>query len=198
MKTQIILSSLLLLQACANINEPPAALAPSPEFAPVYPLSSNVTRPVTGGIYSLTSSDDGMTFTLDPGIRISNAALGVRQLAQLADLAVVGAVDLHAGDIGAVGTGQQHGVALGVLELDHTGLHAILVLDHLVGDHVGRIKLHLAGGVESLGHLLEGAARLGQAQGLFVALALHLVEQVGELAKGLGIELAKAGIVVNQ
>lgn len=37
-------------------------------------------QPVTGGIYSLTSTDEGMTFTLDPGIRISNAALGVRQV----------------------------------------------------------------------------------------------------------------------
>ena len=34
----------------------------------------------TGGIYSLTSSDDGMTFTLDSGLRISVAALGVSQI----------------------------------------------------------------------------------------------------------------------
>ena len=57
MKTLITLSCVVLLQACANVNEPPAALAPSPEFAPVYPLSSNVTRPVTGGIYSNRPSD---------------------------------------------------------------------------------------------------------------------------------------------
>lgn len=36
-------------------------------------------QPITGGIYSLTSTDEGTTFTLDPGPRISYAALGVRQ-----------------------------------------------------------------------------------------------------------------------
>jgi flagellar L-ring protein precursor FlgH len=49
--------SLLLLQACASVDAPPAALAPSPEFAPVYPLASDRVRPVTGGIYSNRPSD---------------------------------------------------------------------------------------------------------------------------------------------
>ncbi len=49
--------SLLLLQACASVDAPPAALAPSPEFAPVYPLASDRARPVTGGIYSNRPSD---------------------------------------------------------------------------------------------------------------------------------------------
>jgi flagellar L-ring protein precursor FlgH len=49
--------TLLLLQACASVDAPPAALAPSPEFAPVYPLASDRARPVTGGIYSNRPSD---------------------------------------------------------------------------------------------------------------------------------------------
>lgn len=49
--------SLLLLQACATVDAPPAALTPSPEFAPVYPLASDRARPVTGGIYSNRPSD---------------------------------------------------------------------------------------------------------------------------------------------
>lgn len=49
--------TLLLLQACASVDTPPAALAPSPEFAPVYPLASDRARPVTGGIYSNRPSD---------------------------------------------------------------------------------------------------------------------------------------------
>ncbi len=57
MKTFVIVSSVLLLQACAGANGPMAVLEPSPEFAPVYPLSSNATRPVTGGIYSNRPSD---------------------------------------------------------------------------------------------------------------------------------------------
>lgn len=56
---RIILSAtlLLLLQACATVDAPPVALAPSPEFAPVYPLASDRARPVTGGIYSNRPSD---------------------------------------------------------------------------------------------------------------------------------------------
>jgi len=56
---RIILSAslLLLLQACAAVDAPPMALAPSPEFAPVYPLASDRARPVTGGIYSNRPSD---------------------------------------------------------------------------------------------------------------------------------------------
>jgi len=56
---RIILSAtlLLLLQACAAVDAPPVALAPSPEFAPVYPLASDRARPVTGGIYSNRPSD---------------------------------------------------------------------------------------------------------------------------------------------
>jgi len=57
MKKLMIASSVLLLQACASVNEPMAVLEPSPEFAPVYPLSNNATRPVTGGIYSNRPSD---------------------------------------------------------------------------------------------------------------------------------------------
>jgi flagellar L-ring protein precursor FlgH len=57
MKTFALVSSVLLLQACASVNEPMAVLEPSPEFAPVYPLSNNATRPVTGGIYSNRPSD---------------------------------------------------------------------------------------------------------------------------------------------
>ena len=57
MKAFVVISSVLLLQACAGVNEPMAVLEPSPEFAPVYPLSSNATRPVTGGIYSNRPSD---------------------------------------------------------------------------------------------------------------------------------------------
>jgi len=49
--------TLLLFQACASVDAPPAALAPSPEFAPVYPLASDRARPVTGGIYSNRPSD---------------------------------------------------------------------------------------------------------------------------------------------
>ena len=57
MKAFVLVSSVLLLQACAGTNGPMAVLEPSPEFAPVYPLSSNATRPVTGGIYSNRPSD---------------------------------------------------------------------------------------------------------------------------------------------
>jgi flagellar L-ring protein precursor FlgH len=57
MNKLMIVSSVLLLQACASVNEPMAVLEPSPEFAPVYPLSNNATRPVTGGIYSNRPSD---------------------------------------------------------------------------------------------------------------------------------------------
>ena len=57
MKSLITIAAALLLQACASVDEPPAALAPSPEFQPVYPLSNNAVRPVTGGIYSNRPSD---------------------------------------------------------------------------------------------------------------------------------------------
>jgi flagellar L-ring protein precursor FlgH len=57
MNKWMIVSSVVLLQACASVNEPMAVLEPSPEFAPVYPLSNNATRPVTGGIYSNRPSD---------------------------------------------------------------------------------------------------------------------------------------------
>ena len=57
MNRLIVITAALMLQACAGVNEPPPVLAPSPEFAPVYPLSTNVNRPVTGGIYSNRPSD---------------------------------------------------------------------------------------------------------------------------------------------
>jgi len=52
MRSLLVGLSVVLLQACASVDAPPAALAPSPEFAPVYPLASDRARPVTGGIYS--------------------------------------------------------------------------------------------------------------------------------------------------
>jgi len=57
MRSLLVGLSVVLLQACASVDAPPAALAPSPEFAPVYPLASDRARPVTGGIYSNRPSD---------------------------------------------------------------------------------------------------------------------------------------------
>ena len=57
MRSLLVGLSVVLLQACASVDAPPAALAPSPEFAPVYPLASDRARPVTGGIFSNRPSD---------------------------------------------------------------------------------------------------------------------------------------------
>ncbi len=57
MRFTLSVLTLLLLQACASVDTPQAALTPSPEFAPVYPMASDRARPVTGGIYSNRPSD---------------------------------------------------------------------------------------------------------------------------------------------
>lgn len=57
MRITFSMACVLLLHACAAGEPAPVALAPSPEFAPVYPLASDRARPVTGGIYSNRPSD---------------------------------------------------------------------------------------------------------------------------------------------
>ena len=57
-KSFLILFVLLGLQACANNPNPVMApLTPSPDFAPVYPLANEQSRPATGGIYGNRQSD---------------------------------------------------------------------------------------------------------------------------------------------
>ena len=89
-------------------------------------------------------------------------------------------------------------VARLILVLDHAGFHAVPALDHLVRHHRSRVELLLSARVERLGDLRQPGARLRHAQRLLIALALHLVQHVGELAERLGVELAVLGIVVNQ
>ena len=57
MRTIVSLLVLMGLQACSTPDAPMAALTPSPEFAPVYPLPSDRNRVATGGIYSNRPSD---------------------------------------------------------------------------------------------------------------------------------------------
>jgi flagellar L-ring protein precursor FlgH len=45
------------LQACANPEPVMTTLTPSPDFAPVYPLANEQSRPATGGIYGNRQSD---------------------------------------------------------------------------------------------------------------------------------------------
>jgi len=53
-----LLFILLGLQACSTHHNPVmTALTPSPDFAPVYPLANEQSRPATGGIYGNRQSD---------------------------------------------------------------------------------------------------------------------------------------------
>ena len=53
-----LLLVLLGLQACSTHHDPVMSpLTPSPDFAPVYPLANEQTRPATGGIYGNRQSD---------------------------------------------------------------------------------------------------------------------------------------------
>ena len=57
-KSFLILFVLLGLQAFANNPNPVMSpLTPSPDFAPVYPLANEQSRPATGGIYGNRQSD---------------------------------------------------------------------------------------------------------------------------------------------
>jgi flagellar L-ring protein precursor FlgH len=57
-KSLLMLFVVLGLQACANNPNPVMApLTPSPDFAPVYPLANEQSRPATGGIYGNRQSD---------------------------------------------------------------------------------------------------------------------------------------------
>ena len=58
MKKLLALFGIVLLQACAAHPDPMlAALTPSPDFAPVYPLAQEQNKPATGGIYGNRQSD---------------------------------------------------------------------------------------------------------------------------------------------
>jgi flagellar L-ring protein precursor FlgH len=58
MKTFIPLLLLLVgLQGCATPEPAMTTLTPSPDFAPVYPLANEQSRPATGGIYGNRQSD---------------------------------------------------------------------------------------------------------------------------------------------
>ena len=58
MKTLLTACALLtVLQGCASHEPILSTLSPSPDFAPVYPLTKDQTAPATGGIYGNRQSD---------------------------------------------------------------------------------------------------------------------------------------------
>ena len=160
---------LLELSGCSSIQSVPEAMTPSPDFAPVFPVSNDRNRVPTGGIFGNSQNDawfgrgrnfqvgDLITVLLNESTQSArtqntnvdritkNTALPTGLSSTLAKSPILGGLDLSKGEVSSNGTGQA------AQQASLTGSIAVTVIEILANGNLmvkGEKKLGLAEGTE--------------------------------------------------
>ena len=155
--------------ACSTIQSVPEAMTPSPDFAPVFPVSTDRNRVPTGGIFGNSQNvawfgrgrnfqvGDLITVLLNESTQSArtqntnvdritkNTALPTGLSSTLAKSPILGGLDLSKGEVSSNGTGQA------AQQASLTGSIAVTVIEILANGNLmvkGEKKLGLAEGTE--------------------------------------------------
>ena len=155
--------------ACSTIQSVPEAMTPSPDFAPVFPVSNDRNRVPTGGIFGNSQNDawfgrgrnfqvgDLITVLLNESTQSArtqntnvdritkNTAWPTGLSSTLAKSPILGGLDLSKGEVSSNGTGQA------AQQASLTGSIAVTVIEILANGNLmvkGEKKLGLAEGTE--------------------------------------------------
>jgi flagellar L-ring protein precursor FlgH len=161
--------SVMQFTACSSVVSVPEAMTPSPDFAPVFPVSNDRNRVPTGGIFGNSQNDawfgrgrnyqvgDLITVLLNESTQSArtqntnvdritkNTALPTGLSSTLAKSPILGGLDLSQGEVSSNGTGQA------AQQASLTGSIAVTVIEILANGNLmvkGEKKLGLAEGTE--------------------------------------------------
>ncbi len=165
----LISLGLVEFTACSSVQSVPEAMTPSPDFAPVFPVSNDRNRVPTGGIFGNSQNDawfgrgrnfqvgDLITVLLNESTQSArtqntnvdritkNTALPTGLSSTLAKSPLLAGLDLSKGEVSSNGTGQA------AQQASLTGSIAVTVIEILANGNLmvtGEKKLGLAEGTE--------------------------------------------------